>query len=58
MWIIANKENFESEIKKDKLTNEVFSKKILLNHIYKPKFIEGSLMKVFRLGWANHRNNT
>ena len=27
LWIIANKENFESEIKKDKLTNEVFSKK-------------------------------
>ena len=59
LWIIANKENFESEIKKDKLTNEVFSKKILLNHIYKPKFIEGSFDESFLgLGWANHRNNT
>ncbi len=59
LWMITDKENFKNEIKKNKSIDKIYSKKILLDKVYKPKFIDGSFDESFLgFGWANHRYDT
>ena len=57
--MILHKEHFENEMNQKQSVDKIFSKNIIVNQIYEPKFNDGSFNKTFLgLGWANHRNNT